>query len=47
MRLNIKGECEIMLDIKITKTTHPKEKPQDESKLGFGKQFSDHMFLMD
>ena len=26
-----------MLDIKITKTTHPKEKPQDESKLGFGK----------
>ena len=36
-----------MLDIKITKTTHPKEKPQDESKLGFGKKFSDHMFLMD
>ena len=36
-----------MLDIKITKTAHPKEKPQDESKLGFGKQFSDHMFLMD
>lgn len=26
-----------MLDIKITKTTAPKEKPQDESKLGFGK----------
>ena len=36
-----------MLDIKITKTTHPKEKPQDESKLGFGKKFSDHVFLMD
>ena len=36
-----------MLDIKVTKTTHPKEKPQDESKLGFGKKFSDHMFLMD
>ena len=36
-----------MLDIKITKTTHPKEKRQDESKLGFGKKFSDHMFLMD
>ena len=35
------------MDIKITKTTHPKEKPQDESKLGFGKIFSDHMFLMD
>ena len=36
-----------MLDIKITKTTSPKAKPQDESKLGFGKIFSDHMFLMD
>ena len=36
-----------MLDIKITKTTHPKEKPQDESKLGFGKIFSDHMLMMD
>jgi len=35
-----------MLDIKITKTTTPKEKP-DESALGFGKIFSDHMFLMD
>ena len=33
--------------LKSPKTTHPKEKPQDESKLGFGKQFSDHMFLMD
>ena len=36
-----------MLDIKITRTAHPKEKPQDESKLGFGKKFSDHMFVMD
>ena len=36
-----------MLDIKIVKTEHPKQKPQDESKLGFGKIFSDHMFLMD
>ncbi len=35
-----------MLDIKITKTTCPKEKPQDESKLGFGKIFTDHMFIM-
>ncbi len=35
-----------MLDIKITKTTAPKEKP-DESKLGFGKVFTDHMFVMD
>jgi len=36
-----------MLDIKITKTTAPKAKPQDESKLGFGKISTDHMFLMD
>ena len=35
-----------MLDIKIVKTEHPKQKPQDESKLGFGKIFTDHMFLM-
>lgn len=34
-------------DIKITKTTEPKAKPQDESKLGFGKIFTDHMFIMD
>lgn len=26
-----------MLDIKIVRTTEPKAKPQDESKLGFGK----------
>lgn len=36
-----------MLDIKIVRTTEPKAKPQDESKLGFGKIFTDHMFLMD
>ena len=35
-----------MLDIKITLTSNPKAKP-DESKLGFGKIFSDHMFVMD
>lgn len=33
-----------MLDIQITKTTSPKAKPADESKLGFGKIFTDHMF---
>ena len=33
-----------MLDIKITKTKTPKEKPQGA--LGFGKIFTDHMFLM-
>ena len=34
------------MEIKITKTTSPKAKPADESKLGFGKIFTDHMFLM-
>ncbi len=34
-----------MLDIKITRTTTPGEKP-DESNLGFGKKFTDHMFVM-
>ncbi|MBQ1228741.1 MAG: branched-chain amino acid aminotransferase [Firmicutes bacterium] len=33
-----------MLDIKITKTTNPKAKP--EGPLGFGKIFTDHMFIM-
>lgn len=35
------------MDIRIEKTTSPKAKPSDENKLGFGKIFSDHMFLMD
>jgi len=34
------------LNITITKTTTPKAKP-DESALGFGKIFTDHMFMMD
>lgn len=34
-------------EISITKTTEPKAKPADESKLGFGKVFTDHMFLME
>ena len=36
-----------MLNISVTKTSAPKAKPTDDSKLGFGKIFSDHMFLMD
>ncbi|MBQ2603415.1 MAG: branched-chain amino acid aminotransferase [Acutalibacteraceae bacterium] len=36
-----------MLDIKITKTTSPKEKPKADQPLGFGKIFTDHMFIMD
>ncbi|MDR1755334.1 MAG: branched-chain amino acid aminotransferase [Eubacterium sp.] len=34
------------MDIKITKTTAPKPIPKDDSKLGFGRVFSDHMFIM-
>ena len=34
-----------MLDIKINRTSSPKTKP-DYSKLGFGKYFTDHMFIM-
>ena len=34
------------MEIKITKTTEPKTMPK-ESELGFGKYFSDHMFVMD
>ena len=34
------------MEIKITKTTNPKQKPEDQSKLGFGKFYTDHMFLM-
>lgn len=34
------------MEIKITRTTAPKQKP-DETNLGFGQIFTDHMFLMD
>ena len=34
------------MNIKITKTTCPKAKP-DQSNLGFGVHFTDHMFVMD
>jgi len=34
------------MEIKVTKTTSPKAKP-DASALGFGKIFTDHMFVMD
>jgi len=36
-----------MQEIKVVLSTSLKEKPQDESKLGFGSIFTDHMFLMD
>ena len=35
-----------MLDIKIELTTQPKAKPAPGQKLGFGKIFTDHMFVM-
>ncbi len=34
------------MDIKIIRNPNPKQKP-DESSLGFGKYFTDHMFMMD
>lgn len=34
-----------MLDIKLVKTNNPKEKPKGP--LGFGRVFTDHMFIMD
>lgn len=34
-------------DIRVERTKTPKERPSDETKLGFGKVFTDHMFLMD
>ena len=36
-----------MKDIKVQLASVLKEKPADESKLGFGQIFTDHMFLMD
>jgi len=36
-----------MQTISITRTQQPKQKPADESSLGFGRVFTDHMFLMD
>ena len=35
-----------MLDIRIERTTEPKAKPAPGQKLGFGKIFTDHMFVM-
>lgn len=34
------------MNISITRTTSPKQKPLDQTKLGFGKYFTDHMFIM-
>lgn len=34
------------MEISVTKTTTPKQKPMDQSKLGFGQFYTDHMFIM-
>ena len=36
-----------MTEIKVTLSQNLKQKPEDESALGFGRIFTDHMFLMD
>ena len=36
-----------MENLRIEYTKTPKEKPSDETKLGFGRIFTDHMFMMD
>ncbi len=35
-----------MPEITIERTKHPKQKPTDQTKLGFGNYYTDHMFLM-
>ena len=35
------------MEIKVTLSQNLKQKPADESALGFGRIFTDHMFLMD
>lgn len=34
------------MEIKITRTSAPKQKPADQTKLGFGNYYTDHMFIM-
>ena len=36
-----------MFSISVTLTNRPKEKPSSSEKMGFGKLFTDHMFMMD
>ena len=35
------------IQLPVIRTTHPKPRPADETKLGFAKYFTDHMFVMD
>ena len=34
------------MEIQITRTSAPKQKPADQTKLGFGNYYTDHMFIM-
>lgn len=43
----IDGEWVLIMDLRIELAEQTKEKPADESKLGFGHYFTDHMFVMD
>jgi len=44
-----KGQKERVMEIKVTQTNNNdlKSRPTDESQIGFGDIFTDHMFLMD
>ena len=44
---NVMKEGVFMQQIQVTLSDHLKAKPTDESALGFGRIFTDHMFLMD
>ena len=35
------------MNIPVTRTTNPKPRPEDETKLGFARYFTDHMFVME
>ena len=36
-----------MYQIPVIRNEHPKPRPADETKLGFAKHFTDHMFVME
>ena len=44
--LNLLYEGEVGMEFKIERAKQLKEKP-DETKLGFGRHFSDHMLVID
>ena len=45
-RARTKARLFVMQEIQIERTKNPKQKPTDQSKLGFGKIFTDHMYIM-